>query len=155
MTRIVRASRKYLRSIANLMLASPLLRPYGATARGVRAGLGRGFRERDTLLVAMDGDAVVGLAWFIRTAALDRSTYLQLLLVAESHQSRGLGALLVARGEREARASGSRHMVLLVTRTNRRARAFYESHGYAHVGDLPGFVRPEIAETLYLKSWRT
>lgn len=153
--RIVHASRKYLSPIANLILASPLLRRYGATARGVRAGLGRGFRERDTLLVALDGNAVVGLAWFIRTAALDRSTYLQLLLVAESHQSRGLGASLVARGEREARASGSRHMVMLVTKTNRRARSFYERHGYRHVGDLPGFVRPEIAETLYLKSWRT
>lgn len=152
--RIVRASRKYLGPIANLMVASPLLRRYGATARGVRAGLGRGFRERDSLLMALDGDAVVGLAWFIRTAALDHATYLQLLLVAESHQSRGLGASLLARGEREARAAGSRHMVMLVTKTNRRARAFYERHGYAHVGDLPGFVRPKITETLYLKSWR-
>ena len=43
---------------------------------------------------------------------------------------------------------------MLVTKTNRRARAFYERHGYGRVGDLPGFVRPEIAETLYLKSWR-
>jgi hypothetical protein len=37
---------------------------------------------------------------------------------------------------------------------NRRARSFYERHGYAHVGDLAGFVRPGIAESLYLKSWR-
>jgi hypothetical protein len=42
-----------------------------------------------------------------------------------------------------------------VTKTNRRARSFYERHGYAHVGDLAGFVRPGIAESLYLKSWRT
>jgi hypothetical protein len=41
-----------------------------------------------------------------------------------------------------------------VTRTNRRARTFYERHGYAHVGDLAGFVRAGIAESLYLKSWR-
>jgi ribosomal protein S18 acetylase RimI-like enzyme len=46
-------------------------------------------------------------------------------------------------------------MVFLVTKSNRRARAFYERHGYKHVGDLPGFVRPTIDETLYLKSWRT
>jgi ribosomal protein S18 acetylase RimI-like enzyme len=152
MRRIVRASRKHIGAIANLMVASPLLRPYGATARGVRAGLARGFREHDTLFVALDGDAVVGLAWFIQTPALDHATYLQLLLVAESHQSRGLGALFLARGERHARASGSGHMVMLVTKTNLRARAFYERHGYAYVGDLPGFVRPEITETLYQKS---
>jgi GNAT superfamily N-acetyltransferase len=152
--RIIRASRKHIGAIASLMVASPLLQRYGVTARGARKGLGRGLRQRETLLVALDGNAVVGLAWFIKTAALDRATYLQLLLVAETHQSRGLGALLIARGEREARASGSRHMLMLVTKTNRRARAFYERHGYAHVGDLPGFVRPEIDETLYLKSWR-
>jgi ribosomal protein S18 acetylase RimI-like enzyme len=154
MTRIARATRKHLDPIASLMVASPLLRDYRMTARIARAGLARGFRERETILVALDGDAVVGLAWFIHTRALDRAMYLQLLLVAESHQSRGLGASLLARGERHARASGCRHMVMLVTKTNRRARSFYERHGYAHIGDLPGFVRPEITETLYLKSWR-
>ena len=72
----------------------------------------------------------------------------------ETHQSHGLGEALLARAEREARVSRCRHLVLLVTKTNRRARVFYERHGYAHVGDLAGFVRPGIAESLYLKSWR-
>ena len=155
MSRIVRATRTHARPIANLMAAAPLLRPYRMTARIATAGLARAFRERETILVALDGGSVVGLAWFIKTRALDRAMYLQLLLVAETHQSRGLGASLLARGERDARAAGCRHMVMLVTMTNRRARAFYERHGYARVGDLPGFVRPEITETLYLKSWRT
>ena len=155
MSRIVRATRGHAASIANLMTAAPLLRPYRMTAQIARAGLARAFRERETILVALDGDEVVGLAWFIKTRALDRAMYLQLLLVAETHQSRGLGASLLARGERQARASGCRHMVMLVTKTNRRARAFYERHGYAHVGDLAGFVRPGIAEALYLKSWGT
>jgi ribosomal protein S18 acetylase RimI-like enzyme len=154
-TRIVRASRKHIGPIAKLMTAAPLLRPYRMTTRIAKAGLARAFRERETVLVALDGDVVVGLAWFIKTRALDRAMYLQLLLLAETHQSRGLGASLLARGERQARESGCRHMVMLVTKTNRRARAFYERHGYSHIGDLPGFVRPEITETLYLKSWRT
>ena len=106
-------------------------------------------------LVAVDGEAVVGLAWAIITRALDRAAYLRLLLVSEEHQSQGVGAALLARVEREARASRCRHLVLLVTKTNRRARSFYERHGYAHVGDLAGFVHPGIAESLYLKSWRT
>ncbi|MGH2472693.1 MAG: hypothetical protein ACRDG6_09860 [Candidatus Limnocylindria bacterium] len=42
-----------------------------------------------------------------------------------------------------------------MTKANRRARSFYKRHRYSHVGDLPGFARPWIAETLYLKSWRT
>jgi ribosomal protein S18 acetylase RimI-like enzyme len=155
MIRIVRASQKHIGPIANLMVASPLLQRYGATARSGRASLAKGLRRRDTIYIAVDGTVVVGLAWFIKTPAFDRALYLQLLLVAESHQSRGVGARLLARGEREARAAGCRHMVFLVTKSNRRARAFYERHGYEYVGDLPGFVRAEIDETLYLKSWRT
>jgi ribosomal protein S18 acetylase RimI-like enzyme len=74
--------------------------------------------------------------------------------VSERQQSRGLGAALLARAEREVRAADARHLVLLVTRTNRRARSFYELHGYARVGDLPGFARAGIDESLYVKSWR-
>ena len=155
MSRIVRATDAHVGPIANLMASSPLLRRYRVTARGAKASLAEALRERDLVLVAVDGEAVVGFAWAITTRALDRAAYLRLLLVSEEHQSRGVGAALLARVEREARASRCRHLVLLVTRTNRRARSFYERHGYAHVGDLAGFVRPGIAESLYLKSWRT
>jgi ribosomal protein S18 acetylase RimI-like enzyme len=46
-------------------------------------------------------------------------------------------------------------MVFLVTAKNRRARAFYRRQGYRQVGNLPGFVRPAIDETLYLKNLST
>ena len=155
MSRIVRARTAHLGPLANLMASSPLLDRYGVTARGARANLAEALRSRDLVLVSVDGDAIIGFAWAISTRALDRSAYLRLLLVSEEHQSRGVGAALLARVERDARAARCRHLVLLVTKTNRRARSFYERHGYAHVGDLAGFVRPGIAESLYLKSWRT
>jgi ribosomal protein S18 acetylase RimI-like enzyme len=154
MSRIVRARKEHVRPMAALMAASPLLRRYRLTARRARASLTRAVRERDLLLVALDRGAVVGLAWAIVTRALDSAAYLRLLLVADELQSRGLGAALLTRAERDARASGCRHVVLLVTKTNRRARSFYERHGYSHLGDLAAFVRPGIAESLYLKSWR-
>jgi len=91
----------------------------------------------------------------ITTRALDRAAYLRLLLVAEGEQSRGVGAALLRDAERRARASGCRHLVLLVTSANRRARTFYTRHGYRHVGNLPGFVRPAIGESLYVKTWPT
>ena len=151
--RIVRATPRHVLALSRLMAASPLLRRYRVTEGGAKRNLAEALRERDILLVAVDRDAVVGLAWLVPTRALDRTAYLRLLLVADRHQSRGLGATLLARGEASSRASGCRHVILLVTRTNRRARSFYESHGYAHVGDLPGFARPGIAESLYAKSW--
>ncbi len=136
------------------MSASPLLRRYRVTRASSTASLDEGLRARDLLLIAEDSGRIAAMAWVITTRALDRSAYLRLLLVDEKDRSRGLGARLMARAEREARAAGSRHIVLLVTRTNRRARSFYERLGYARVGDLAGFTSAGIAESLYLKRLR-
>ncbi len=140
--------------MARLMATSPLLRRYRVTERGAKKNLAEALRERDIVLVAMDGSEIVGLAWLILTRALDRAAYLRLLLVAEAHQSRGVGAALLARGEQRSRSLGCRHVVMLVTRTNRHARSFYERHGYAHIGDLAGYARHGIGESVYVKSWR-
>jgi GNAT superfamily N-acetyltransferase len=152
--RIASATKKDVPAIAALMATAPLLRRYEVTARGARASLIEGLRADDLLLVALDGSAVIGFSWSIRTRALDRAAYLRLLVVNEDRQSQGVGAALLARTERAARAIGSRHMVLLVTATNRRARTFYARHGYRHIGHLPAFVRPGIAESLYMKRLR-
>jgi GNAT superfamily N-acetyltransferase len=151
--RIVRATRIHVAPLVTLMTGSPLLRRYRVTRRGARAGLREGLRARDLVLVALERGEVAGLAWIITTRALDRAAYLRLLLVAEKKQSRGVGAALLEDAERRARGSGSRHLVLLVTATNRRARAFYARHGYRHVGNMPGFARPGIGESFYVKSW--
>ena len=153
--RITRATRAHVGGLVGLMTGSPLLRRYGVTSGGARANLLEGLRERELLLVALERGEIAGFAWAITTRALDRAAYLRLLLVAEGKQSRGVGALLLRDAERRARASGARHLVLLVTTTNRRARTFYARHGYRHVGNLPGFVRPRIGESLYVKSWPT
>lgn len=135
------------------MTASPLLQRYAVTLVRARSSLLEALKERDQLVVALDGGDPLGLAWVITTRALDRAAYLRLLLVAEGQQSRGLGAALLADAERRARASGCRHLVLLVTTANWRARTFYARHGYRHVGNLPGFVRPGTGESLYVKSF--
>jgi ribosomal protein S18 acetylase RimI-like enzyme len=152
--KIVRARASHLPAVAALMASSPLLRRYGVTDRGARRSLAEAMRERDILLVALDGPAVVGFAWLITTRALDVSAYLRLLLVAGASQSQGVGAALLDRAEHDVRRRRSRHLVLLVTTSNRRGRAFYGRLGYRHVGDLPSFVRPGIGESLYVKAFR-
>jgi GNAT superfamily N-acetyltransferase len=151
--RIVPADRTHLVGLVELMSRSPLLRRYGVTSPRARASLAEALKERDVVLVALEAGETLGLAWVITTRALDRAAYLRLLLVAEGEQSHGVGGALLAEAERMARASGCRHLVLLVTTTNRRARAFYARQGYEHVGNLPGFVHPAIGESLYVKSW--
>ncbi len=150
--RILPATRAHVGAMTRLMARSPLLRRYGVTRHRAHASLGQGLQKRDLLQVALEGSDVVGFAWVIATRALDRAAYLRLLLVAEGQQSRGVGAALLEDAERRASALGSRHMVLLVTTTNRRARSFYTSQGYRYVGGLPGFVRPRIGESLYVKT---
>jgi GNAT superfamily N-acetyltransferase len=135
-----------------LMASSPLLQRYGVTDRGARASLRHGRRAGDLLLITRERGIIVGLAWIVPSRALDRSAYLRLLLVAEGEQSRGVGEALLKDGERRARRLGHRHMVLLVTTTNRRARSFYQRQGYRYVGGLPAFVRPKIGESLYVKA---
>ena len=152
--RIAPATRARVPALAALMAASPLLRRYGVTEKAARRGLAAATRARDVLLVATDDGHIAGFAWLIVTATLDRSAYLRLLLVAPGSRSQGVGEALLDRAERVARTRGSRHLVLLVTRTNRRARAFYTRQGYRHVGDLPRFVRSRIDEALYVKSWQ-
>ena len=150
--RTLRATASHRAALAQLMARSPLLRRYGVTRHRAWASVGEGLRERDLILVALDGRDAIGLAWVITTRALDRAAYLRLLLVADGAQSRGVGAALLRDAERRVVRLGSRHMVLLVTTTNRRARTFYKRQGYRYVGGLPGFVRPKIGESLYVKT---
>ncbi len=152
--RIFRAGPKHVDALSELMTASPLLGRYGVTRRSARASLVEALGARDTILVAVEGADAIGFAWVIATRALDRAAYLRLLLVAEGRRSRSVGSTLLAAVERRARAAGRRHIFLLVTTTNSRARSFYAREGYRRVGVLPAFVRPHISESLYVKSWR-
>ncbi len=152
--RIARATRAHIPALVHLMTASPLLRRYDVTPRGARSSLLDALRDRDIVLVAVAQGQVFGFAWVVATDALDRSAYLRLLLVAEGRQSHGVGADLLAAAERSARTRGCRHMLLLVTSSNRRARAFYAREGYRYVGRLPDFARPGLTEAMYVRSWR-
>src|SRR5947208_1162431 len=109
--RITRATTRHVSPLARLMTSSPLLRRYGITLRGARSGLAEALRERDLLLVAQERGEVRGLAWVVLSRAFDRAAYLRLLLVAEDHQSHGVGAALLKEAVRKARAAGSRHFM--------------------------------------------
>ena len=71
--KITRATSRDVPRIAALMAASPLLRRYRVTRASATKSLTEGLRAGDLLLIAVEGAAVVGLAWLIRTRALDRS----------------------------------------------------------------------------------
>jgi ribosomal protein S18 acetylase RimI-like enzyme len=137
------------RALAEVPLMARYRRDAAALERSLVAAHGRG----EGLLVAEDGGAIRGLAWFLREGTLALGAYLKLIAMLPGAEGRGTGAALLAAFEAET-AARSAHAFLLVSDFNAGAQRFYERHGYARVGALPGLVLPDVAEVLYWKRLR-
>lgn len=135
--------------LALLPLMVRYRREAGRIEDDLRAARGRG----EGLLVAEAGGRLAGLAWYLRAGTLGMGGYLRLLAVLGRAQGAGVGARLLEAWEAEA-ARESRHAFLLVSDFNEGAQRFYERHGYARRGELPGLVLADVAELLYWKRLR-
>jgi GNAT superfamily N-acetyltransferase len=142
-----------LAPLTERLAALPLLVRYGRTAEKLAASLAAARGRGERLLVAEEGGAPIGLAWFLTAGTLGLGGYLRLVAVAPGASGRGVGAALLAAFE-EATARESRHAFLLVSDFNAEAQRFYARHGYRPVGPLPGLVLPDVAEMLYWKPLR-
>ena len=131
----------------------PLLSRYGRDADRLRADLQAALARGDGLLVEEEAGRPRGLAWFLRSGTLGMGGYLRLIAVAPEATGAGTGARLLQAFEAEV-AKASRLAFLLVSDFNQGAQRFYERHGYARAGSLPGLVLPEVAEILYWKRLR-
>ncbi len=99
------------------------------------------------------GEAVVG-AVIIWPNWL-RGPYLQFLGLLEDHQGQGIGGLVLGWLESIAlKKKGSRHVWILVSDFNLRARAFYQRHGYEEISPIPDVVRDGMVEVLLRKRLR-
>jgi ribosomal protein S18 acetylase RimI-like enzyme len=126
---------------------------YGRDAGRIAADLGQALAHGDGLLLEEADGAVRGLAWFLRAGTLAMGGYLKLVAVLPGAQGGGAGAALLEAFEAEV-ARESRHAFLLVSDFNDGAQRFYERHGYARVGAIPGLVLPDVAEVIYWKRLR-
>lgn len=90
--------------------------------------------SRGRLLVAMEGDAIVGCVLVTRLAG--RRSMLGLLGVESSRRRRGLGARLISAAEKAARdAFGSDYIELCVLSERKPLIAYYQRHGFARTGE--------------------
>jgi [ribosomal protein S18]-alanine N-acetyltransferase len=118
--------------------------------------LRRGF---DVLLpAALDPDYVVLVArrdgeprGFVRIhpRGVAGSPYVASVAVTEAERGRGVGRALLDAAQ--ARSPRARYIFLCVSSFNPRARALYERHGYALVGELPDYVVDGASELLMAK----
>ncbi len=140
-------------ALAAALAALPLMVRYrrdaGALARALEAARVRG----EGLLIAEEGGAPRGLAWFLPSGTLALGGYLRLIAVLPGAEGKGTGVALLRAFEAET-ARLSAHAFLLVSDFNEGAIRFYEREGYARVGAMPGLVLPEVAEVLYWKKLR-
>lgn len=150
-SRIRPAGAADLGSLAELMTASPLLQRYGTTRAAALAALEEGMRQGDVLLVeGVEHQPPRGFGWVLRLRGFGGAGYVRLLLVAENQQGTGIGERLLRRAEQHA-ATWSRHLLLLASEDNPRARRFYERRGYRQVGQVERLMLPDTDEVIYHK----
>jgi ribosomal protein S18 acetylase RimI-like enzyme len=96
-------------------------------------------QERRTIVVAEDGDVVVGFACGgvpARDSLTGADAELDAIYVHPSRQRAGTGRLLAAEVAADAAADGARSMAVWVLTDNRPARAFYERLGAVICGGV-------------------
>jgi ribosomal protein S18 acetylase RimI-like enzyme len=138
------------RALADAVIAQPLLLRYQVTAAGLRRDLEAARAGGDGLIVAEEGGAPRGFAWFLYRGTFGPGGYLRLIALKPGSERRGLGAALLDEVERRV-AAHSRTLFLLVSDWNQEARRFYAARGYREAGVLPAFVRPDTDEVICYK----
>ena len=89
--------------------------------------------DRGRILVARIGGKVAGmvsLLFTISTAEGGPACWLEDMVVLPEHRGNGSGSRLLRHAVGYARAQGFRRITLLTDRTNEKAVAFYQRHGF-------------------------
>ncbi len=138
--------------VVDWMVSIPLWQRYQVSKNSAHARFEQGLQQGDMLLVA-DGAAenqAVGFSWCLQDGAFGLSAYLRLIGVRPDHTAHGIGAALLRHTERLA-LEYAKDMFLLVSDFNVDAQRFYQRHGYAQVGAIPGYVLPDVTELIFRK----
>jgi GNAT superfamily N-acetyltransferase len=128
----------------------PLFAEHGITAAGVARQLRAALEDPGASLLAATLEGVpVGFAHFLLKGGFGRSGYLKLLSVDGAVRLQGVGRALM--GDLELRFLAPNGLFLLCTHTTSAARRFYESLGYAQLGEVPDDLTPGLQEVIYVK----
>lgn len=122
-------------------LLCDLARQDGAQMRGSAEALRRhgfGTNPMFQAVLAEEAGVVTGLVLFFPEFSTLRGcpgVFVQDLYVAETARGQGLGRKLLAQAMAAARAWEAAYLVLMVDRSNARARVFYDRCGFVDRGD--------------------
>ena len=79
-----------------------------------------------------------------------RSPYLRLIGVRPEAAGSGIGSALLAEVERRSAEIAS-DVFLLVSDFNEAAQRFYQRHGFEQIGEVSGYVLPDVTELIFRK----
>ena len=132
---IRRASEEDIESVLRLWLSAGGPASVGATREALSRLLAT---DRDALLLAEFGDAVVGSL----IAGWDgwRGSFYR-LAVDPAHRRRGLATALLREGERQLRERGALRLTAIVAEGDAAASGFWTAAGYRRQADRTRFVR--------------
>lgn len=108
------------------------------------------FQRKDSELFIARHNGMPRGFLLLRDRGIVYSPYIASLAVAPEARGLGIGGRLLDFVEDRARP-GAKHIFLCVSSFNTRARALYERHGYAVVGELKDYVVDGLSEYLMSK----
>ncbi len=141
--------------IIDWLITIPLWQRYRLTAEKARTQFERAFKQEDLLLVADLGqqNRACGFSWCMVSGAFGRSLYLRMIGVRQDCAGEGVGSVLLTYTEQIA-LTISEDLFLLTSDFNVDAQRFYRRHGYQQVGEIPGYVLPDVTELIFRKRLR-
>lgn len=139
-------------SVANWLVLVPLWQRYRVSVAAVQAQFEEGLGQQDIMLVSDSGHEAraCGFTWCLPRGAFGLSAYLRLIGVRQDQAKLGIGSALLTETERMA-VERSRDLFLLVSDFNVDAQRFYRRHGYEQIGQISGYILPDVAELIYRK----
>jgi len=138
--------------IAQWMSTVPLWQRYNLTVDVATKQFNKAIDEQ-ALIVVIEADEQsdpVGFAWYSRKGAFARSPYLKQIGIHPNMTGMGIGGQLLTHVEDECKQFADQ-LFLLVSDFNTNAQKFYQRQGYEHIGTIPNYVLPDVAELLYHK----
>lgn len=138
--------------IAYWMSQVPLWQRYKLTVESITRQFQNAILEKALINVIEihEQEGVVGFAWYSRQGAFARSPYLKQIGTHPNYTGMGIGGQLLASVEADCRRF-SDQLFLLVSDFNIDAQKFYKRNGYEHIGTIPNYVLPDVAELIYHK----
>jgi ribosomal protein S18 acetylase RimI-like enzyme len=124
---------------------------YGLGTSDAVSILHAGLTEGARILVASDGEHVVGWVWFERKGTFYHAGYIRIVVVSDAYPRKGIGTALMNAAEQDI-FSFTKNIFLLVSEWNQPARDFYELRGYREIGRLQDYVSVGNTELICWKS---